>query len=124
MLPVILQIEIVVKGNLFARHNVPIRDYPNAASYQLRIAIRRATMINEPRGVPGDVPIQVLVLVQTKNVFIVFLAELQRFLLADSSANILDHARAFGNCSRGESPGPMNERRLQANQLLDPNRAV
>ncbi len=59
---VILQIVAVVKGDLLASLDVATRDHPDAVVVLLRVAIGRATMVDQTRRVPCHIAIEVLLL--------------------------------------------------------------
>src|SRR5437762_411780 len=87
---VILQIKTVVERNLLARFDVAARDNPDAVRLQLRIAIWLATVIDKPRWVPRHVSVQMLVLSEHENVFIVPLATPQGLPLFNSFAHVFE----------------------------------
>src|SRR6185436_9941115 len=66
MLLVVFEIIAVVKRNLLTRLDRAIRDDPDTALVRFRVAVGRATVVDEPGGVPIDLAIQIKFLVRSE----------------------------------------------------------
>ena len=106
--PVIHKVVSVVEGDLFARFDVAPGDDPNVAAFPLHFAIRRATMIDKTSRIPIHVTIQILPIIERKDILIVSLASPRRFLLVNLLAEILDHTGALRNVRSRESTCSMD----------------
>jgi len=106
-IPVVLQIKPVVKRNLLASLNIPAGEDPNSAALQQRLAIRLATVVNEPRQIPVHISVEVLLFTQHENVFISSFATSQRFPLIDPFAYVFDDFDSFIEIASDESSHPM-----------------
>src|SRR6266487_1582199 len=105
---VILKIVAVVEGQLLARFDLAQSQNPDAVPVKFRFTIRRATVIDETRRIPGHVAVQVELVIQGEDVLVVLFAAPQRFGFGDLLAHVFDDARArWGICLRKRS-GAMN----------------
>ena len=65
-------------------------------------------MVDEPRWIPIDVPVEVTILIQRKNVVIVLLAAAERLVFADLLSSVLNHSQARGQILLAENADTMN----------------
>ncbi len=103
ILPVVLQVEAVVEGQFLSHLDIAAGDEPNPAGIEFGIAVGPATMINESRGIPGDIAIQVIVVIKAEDIFIGGFAAAEGFCLVDLLADVLDDAAVLRNIPPGKS---------------------
>lgn len=110
---VILEVETVIKGDLLPCPDVPSGDDPNTAVLQKRLTIRRAAMVDQSRGVPVHVTIQVLLIIQHEDILVVRLTTAQGFGLGNPFAHIFDDLGSCGDILTGKASGAVNSGRLK-----------
>src|SRR3954471_23973014 len=64
----VLHIETVVEGQLLALGDVAPRGDPDVTAHVFTFAVRLAGMVDEPRGVPSHVAVEIVALVDLKDV--------------------------------------------------------
>src|ERR1051325_11783814 len=96
------QIVAVVEAQLLARRNVAARHDPDAAVDQRGIAVRYTTVVDEPRGIPADGAVEVMLIIERKDAGVVPLTTRERFRLGDLRAGVFDYAHAGRQVRRGK----------------------
>jgi len=77
---------------------------------QLGITVRLATVIDQARRVPADFAVEVVLIVQRKDVGVLFLTQFVRLFLAYSSSDVLDQPRTGGNVVAGKQSSSVDAR--------------
>jgi len=113
MFTIILQIITVIEGKLLPCPDFANRHQPNSSLDKLRLAIRHATVIQKSRRVPTHVPIQVVRVIDCKNIFVVPFTTREGFPLRDFLAEVFDDARSRGNVVARESASAVDGRWLE-----------
>jgi len=72
MFPVIVQIVAVIEGNFFSRKDVAQRHDPDFIVLELRLRIRRTTVIDKARKVALHTAINVEFLIDVEDVIVAF----------------------------------------------------
>ena len=116
MLPEVGQVVAVVEGQLLARRDVAPGHDPYPSFDQLSIAIRRAAVIEEAGGIPGNSPVEVPMLVQMEEALIPRLAAIEGFRFVDPLPDILDHSATLDEVDGRESARPVNTRRRKSHR--------
>src|SRR5437879_5290583 len=83
------------------------------AAVPLDFTIWRATMVDETRGIPIDVAVEILALVQGENELVICLTSPHRFLFINLLAQILNNSCPGRGLSFSESAEAMNWRLLK-----------
>ena len=114
----IFYIETVVKRELFTGCDVAPCGDPDMAAHVLTLAVGITGVVNEPRGIPRHVAIEIGAFVDLENVDTAIasssFASSTRgvaafgFSFGDAFALILDDAGARGNITAGANPAPVN----------------
>jgi hypothetical protein len=99
---VIIEIESVIEGDLFASQDIAPRDNPYPPVFQFRVAIGRATVVEIARRIPIQVAIQVFIRAEGENKLIIGLTTPERFLFADALSQVLDDSGIFGDWLPGK----------------------
>lgn len=103
VLAIIHEVVTVIKRQLLPCPDIAYRHQPNASIHKPRLAIRLATVIQESRRVPIDIAIQIVLVINRKNVFVTALATCERFLFGDDFPNVFDDPRAGWNIDPSEA---------------------
>jgi hypothetical protein len=110
VIPVVLKVEPIIESELFSSQEVAGCHDPNSTLFEQRFAVRSATVVDKPRWIPRYVPIDVPLLVQAENIFVVAFTTPQRLLFGNHLPDILDHTRAFRYPGLRKCSNPVNGR--------------
>ena len=106
--PVILEVETVVEGDLFAGANVTSGNDPDIPRLENRLAIGLTAMVDETRRVPWNIAVKVMLMVQAEDVLVIALAASKGFLLVDPLADVLDDPSPPAEAPRGKCAGAVD----------------
>jgi hypothetical protein len=118
MFMVLLQVIIVIEGNLFTSLDVSKGDDPDAAVNVLRLGVRGATVIYQTGRVPIHIAIEIVLVIQAKDAGIFQLALAERFLFVNFYADIFDNVGFRRNISPRISARAMNGGISELDQLV------
>src|SRR5205823_4068961 len=97
--------------------DVPAGNNPDLPVLAHCVAIGSATVVEQPRGIPDDVTVEVLMLVQAEDVPISFHAALERFRFAYLLANVFDDLASLKDRLLCKPADSMNWRIVEAHQI-------
>jgi hypothetical protein len=114
---VVLQVVAVIERQFLAGLDAAQRHDPDAPGVKLGLAVRRATVVDEPRRIPSRVAIEIVLLVQREDTFVVLPATPQRLALGDFVAGVFDDARAGSDVAPRKPANAVDMRRLEDDQI-------
>lgn len=123
----IFQVVAVIEGQFLARGDRAQGVDENPSFVPFRLAIWRATVVDEPGWIPSDVAVQILLGINGEDVGVIRFATPLRFRLADIIADIFDDTRPGGDVLTRIAARAMDVRLPDFKELvslLDRNRII
>jgi hypothetical protein len=112
------QAETIIVGQLFAGLDATPGIDPNTLAYDPRLTVRHTAMIEEAGRIPGHTAVNIVVLIERKEIGVTSLEFGQPLRFGDLGAKILDNPLPLSQLHPGKAAHPMDAGGLKYDERM------